>query len=51
MPATITSASTSEAIEVLDPLWWRENLNLEKCKLILVGFSKGCVVLNQVSVM
>lgn len=31
-----------------DILWWRENLNLEKANLALVGFSKGCVVLNQV---
>lgn len=30
-----------------NPLWWRENLNLDKAKLILIGFSKGCVVLNQ----
>lgn len=30
-----------------NPLWWRENLNLDKSKLILIGFSKGCVVLNQ----
>ncbi|XP_037047794.1 UPF0565 protein C2orf69 homolog [Bradysia coprophila] len=43
---TIASPSTSEVVELLDPMW-RENLNLEKCKLILVGFSKGCVVLNQ----
>lgn len=33
----------------INPLWWRENLNLDKSKLILIGFSKGCVVLNQVS--
>lgn len=32
-----------------NPLWWRENLNLDKSKLVLIGFSKGCVVLNQVS--
>lgn len=31
-------------------LWWRENLNLDKSKLILIGFSKGCVVLNQVCI-
>ncbi|TMW52982.1 hypothetical protein DOY81_001930 [Sarcophaga bullata] len=30
-----------------NPLWWRENLNLDKSKLIIIGFSKGCVVLNQ----
>ncbi|KAG8239598.1 hypothetical protein J437_LFUL017985 [Ladona fulva] len=28
-------------------LWWRENINLDKAELTLVGFSKGCVVLNQ----
>ncbi|XP_053678036.1 mitochondrial protein C2orf69 homolog [Anopheles nili] len=28
-------------------LWWRENLNLDKASLKLIGFSKGCVVLNQ----
>lgn len=32
-----------------DLLWWRENLNLDKTHLTLMGFSKGCVVLNQVS--
>ena len=34
-----------------NPLWWRENLNLDKSKLIIIGFSKGCVVLNQVSLL
>ncbi|XP_038221637.1 UPF0565 protein C2orf69 homolog [Zerene cesonia] len=29
------------------PLWWRDTLTLDKSKLSLVGFSKGCVVLNQ----
>lgn len=29
-------------------LWWRDTLNFDKCNLALVGFSKGCVVLNQV---
>ena len=29
------------------PLWWREGLNLDKAHLVLIGFSKGCVVLNQ----
>ncbi|KPI99500.1 UPF0565 protein C2orf69-like [Papilio xuthus] len=28
-------------------VWWREGLRLEQCPLTLVGFSKGCVVLNQ----
>ncbi|XP_041968055.1 UPF0565 protein C2orf69 homolog [Aricia agestis] len=31
----------------LDPLWWREKLALDESALTLVGFSKGCVVLNQ----
>ncbi|CAH0582853.1 unnamed protein product [Chrysodeixis includens] len=30
-----------------DPLWWREKLALDESQLTLVGFSKGCVVLNQ----
>ncbi|XP_017779089.1 PREDICTED: UPF0565 protein C2orf69 homolog isoform X2 [Nicrophorus vespilloides] len=28
-------------------LWWRENLHLDKNNLLVIGFSKGCVVLNQ----
>lgn len=27
--------------------WWKENVNLDKYSLKLIGFSKGCVVLNQ----
>ncbi|KAL5285228.1 C2orf69 family protein [Megaselia abdita] len=34
-------------LQKTSPLWWRQNLNLDKSKLILIGFSKGCVVLNQ----
>lgn len=46
--STLNAPSTSEGIELqFDSMWWRENLNLDKCKLILIGFSKGCVVLNQ----
>lgn len=33
--------------EETDPLWWRDKLSLDKNNLTLVGFSKGCVVLNQ----
>ncbi|XP_037713408.1 UPF0565 protein C2orf69 homolog isoform X3 [Drosophila subpulchrella] len=44
---TATSTSTSTATSDSNPLWWRENLNLDKSKLVLIGFSKGCVVLNQ----
>lgn len=32
-----------------EPIWWREE-NFDKINLILIGFSKGCVVLNQVIV-
>lgn len=28
-------------------LWWRDNLGLDKASITLIGFSKGCVVLNQ----
>ncbi|XP_030370923.1 UPF0565 protein C2orf69 homolog [Scaptodrosophila lebanonensis] len=50
--ATHTSPSLqqqqqSRVITDSNPLWWRENLNLDKSKLVLIGFSKGCVVLNQ----
>ncbi|XP_058128258.1 mitochondrial protein C2orf69 homolog [Anopheles ziemanni] len=38
--------STNES-DLTDLLWWRENLNLDKASLKLIGFSKGCVVLNQ----
>lgn len=31
-----------------DLMWWRESVNLDKANLVLMGFSKGCVVLNQV---
>ncbi|XP_060802290.1 mitochondrial protein C2orf69 homolog [Amyelois transitella] len=31
-----------------DPLWWRDKLALDESRLTLVGFSKGCVVLNQI---
>ncbi|KAJ8724639.1 hypothetical protein PYW08_016113 [Mythimna loreyi] len=30
-----------------DPLWWRDKFSLDETQLTLVGFSKGCVVLNQ----
>ncbi|XP_033611441.1 UPF0565 protein C2orf69 homolog isoform X3 [Cryptotermes secundus] len=36
-----------EEDEEMAPLWWREGLNLDKAHLVLIGFSKGCVVLNQ----
>lgn len=46
-----SSNSTSSSINQRDPtdlLWWREGINLDKANLTLMGFSKGCVVLNQV---
>ncbi|XP_055535258.1 mitochondrial protein C2orf69 homolog [Wyeomyia smithii] len=47
---TSTSAinsSNASAADISEILWWRENLNLDKANLALMGFSKGCVVLNQ----
>ncbi|XP_035906865.1 UPF0565 protein C2orf69 homolog [Anopheles stephensi] len=41
-----TGTETSEP-NLAELLWWRENLNLDKASLKLIGFSKGCVVLNQ----
>nr|XP_017101998.2 UPF0565 protein C2orf69 homolog isoform X1 [Drosophila bipectinata] len=46
-PAATTSGATATVTSDSNPLWWRENLNLDKSKLVLIGFSKGCVVLNQ----
>ncbi|KAJ1529835.1 hypothetical protein ONE63_006574 [Megalurothrips usitatus] len=31
-----------------EKIWWREGLQLDRARLILIGFSKGCVVLNQI---
>ncbi|KAH8267993.1 hypothetical protein KR018_001270 [Drosophila ironensis] len=42
-----TANATATVNSDSNPLWWRENLNLDKSKLVLIGFSKGCVVLNQ----
>ena len=41
----VPQPSTTESSP--DSLWWRENLNLDKVNLKLIGFSKGTVVLNQ----
>lgn len=41
------STSSNSAADINDLLWWRESLNLDKASLALMGFSKGCVVLNQ----
>lgn len=45
-PSSSSPSSTNSHRE--DMLWWRETLNLDKVNLTLMGFSKGCVVLNQV---
>ncbi|XP_063635460.1 mitochondrial protein C2orf69 homolog isoform X1 [Cydia splendana] len=46
-----SNGAASPAQETLEPpasrLWWRPSLALQDSKLALVGFSKGCVVLNQ----
>lgn len=52
-PATTTtpapSSSSSQSSNHRDDLlWWRDSINLDKANLTLMGFSKGCVVLNQV---
>ncbi|XP_049870547.1 mitochondrial protein C2orf69 homolog [Pectinophora gossypiella] len=41
------ATKTDEHKPEMDPLWWREGLALDCSALTLVGFSKGCVVLNQ----
>ncbi|KAK7789408.1 hypothetical protein R5R35_010268 [Gryllus longicercus] len=56
MPASELARSMSSIPEELQAsqdageetqMWWQKDLCLEKSKLILIGFSKGCVVLNQ----
>ncbi|XP_017849149.1 UPF0565 protein C2orf69 homolog [Drosophila busckii] len=46
-PQSLRSGVAAGSCTDTNPLWWRENLNLDKSKLVLIGFSKGCVVLNQ----
>lgn len=48
MQTTLITSSANNVPDAKELLWWRENLNLDKANLKLVGFSKGCVVLNQV---
>ncbi|XP_058443214.1 mitochondrial protein C2orf69 homolog [Malaya genurostris] len=45
--ASIVSSNNASSADINELLWWRENLNLDKANLALMGFSKGCVVLNQ----
>ncbi|EDS35322.1 conserved hypothetical protein [Culex quinquefasciatus] len=45
--ASTSSPSSSSTADINELLWWRESLNLDKANLALMGFSKGCVVLNQ----
>jgi len=40
-------ADTDPSDDMKVDLWWRDNLHLDRTNLSLVGFSKGCVVLNQ----
>lgn len=47
--STSSSSSSGNSRDPHDLLWWRESINLDKANLTLMGFSKGCVVLNQVS--
>jgi hypothetical protein len=53
--SSTSSSTSSSATNQRDPhdhlLWWRESINLDTANLSLIGFSKGCVVLNQVSKM
>uniref|UniRef100_A0A182QR78 Uncharacterized protein n=1 Tax=Anopheles farauti TaxID=69004 RepID=A0A182QR78_9DIPT len=46
-PPTAGPDATAEPDDLGELLWWRDNLNLDKASLKLIGFSKGCVVLNQ----
>jgi Uncharacterised protein family UPF0565 len=48
-PSTTTSSAPVNPRDPHNLLWWRESINLDKANLTLMGFSKGCVVLNQVS--
>jgi hypothetical protein len=48
-PSTATSPPSLNPRDPHDLLWWRDSINLDKANLTLMGFSKGCVVLNQVS--
>jgi hypothetical protein len=34
-------------LTLCNALWWYDDIALDKSKLMLIGFSKGCVVLNQ----
>lgn len=48
---TTGNDTVTVAVNPRDPhdlLWWRDSINLDKAQLSLIGFSKGCVVLNQV---
>jgi Uncharacterised protein family UPF0565 len=48
-PSTTVSTPSNNPRDPHDLMWWREGINLDKANLVLMGFSKGCVVLNQVS--
>lgn len=44
---TTNSKDDVRATQNSKDLWWKENIALDQYDLILIGFSKGCVVLNQ----
>lgn len=44
---TKNDTETKATAESVGDFWWKENVNLDKYSIKLIGFSKGCVVLNQ----
>ncbi|XP_049821620.1 mitochondrial protein C2orf69 homolog isoform X2 [Aethina tumida] len=44
---TDKQSDDKEPVKVVEAKWDRDNIYLENYDIILVGFSKGCVVLNQ----
>ncbi|CAH0559031.1 unnamed protein product [Brassicogethes aeneus] len=45
--ATFNEIKTNHEVDFKTENWRRDNISLDKYDLIIVGFSKGCVVLNQ----
>lgn len=41
------SQDSEVSVEDKEMYWWSENLNLPMYNLVIIGFSKGAVVLNQ----
>lgn len=44
---TANSKEDVRSSENFKDLWWKDNIALDQYDLTLIGFSKGCVVLNQ----